>query len=253
MRPNHSQLILPGTSITANYNAGTGVLTLSGSDTVANYQQVLRTVTYNNTAQNLTTTARSITFLANDGTSNSNVGTTTVTMVSQDDAPVLDLDANDSAAGGANFATTFTEDGGAVGIADVDATLSDVDSVNFTSLTVTITNLLDGAAESLSANTAGTSITANYNSGTGILTLSGSDTVANYQQVLIVTNRYLQQHRPESDDNRKVDYIPGQRRHQQQQPGHDGSHHGGTRRRSRPRSRCQQQHRRRGRLCHIVQ
>ena len=94
------------------------------------------------------------------------------------------LDANNSAAGGADFATSFNEGGGAVGIADVDATLSDVDSANFTSLTVTITNLLDGAAESLSANTAGTSISASYNSGTGVLTLSGSDTVANYQQVL---------------------------------------------------------------------
>ena len=173
-----------GTSIVANYNSGTGILTLSGSDTVANYQQVLRTITYNNTAQNPTTTARSITFVANDGTSNSNVGTTTVSMVAQDDAPVLDLDADNSAAAGSNFATTFTEDGGAVGIADADATLSDVDTANFTSLTVTITNLLDGAAESLAANTAGTSIVANYNSGTGILTLSGSDSVANYQQVL---------------------------------------------------------------------
>ena len=38
-----------GTSITSSYNAGTGVLTLSGSDTLAHYQQVLGTVTYNNT------------------------------------------------------------------------------------------------------------------------------------------------------------------------------------------------------------
>ena len=173
-----------GTSITASYNSGTGVLTLSGSDTVANYQQVLRTVSYNNSSQNPTTTARSISFVANDGTSNSNVGTTTVTMVAQDDVPVLDLDADNSAAAGADFASTFSEGGGAVTVADADATLSDVDSANFTSLTVTITNLLDGAAESLSANTAGTSITASYNSGTGVLTLSGSDTVANYQQVL---------------------------------------------------------------------
>jgi VCBS repeat-containing protein len=98
---------------------------------------------------------------------------------------VLDLDANNSSgAAGANFTTSFTEDGGAVLIADADAALSDVDNANLSSLTVTITNLLDGAAESLTANTAGTGITANYNSGTGVLTLSGVDTVANYQQVL---------------------------------------------------------------------
>ena len=93
-----------GTSITASYNSGTGVLTLSGADTTANYQQVLRTVSYNNTSESPDTTARSITFTANDGTSDSNTGVTTVTMVAQDDAPVLDLDADDSAAAGADYA-----------------------------------------------------------------------------------------------------------------------------------------------------
>ncbi|MCG8002760.1 MAG: cadherin domain-containing protein [Candidatus Thiodiazotropha lotti] len=100
-------------------------------------------------------------------------------------AAVLDLDANDSSGQtGADFATTFTEDGGAVAITDTDATLSDSDDTHLQSLTVTITNLSDGASESLAANTSGTSIVANYNSGTGVLTLSGNDTVANYQQVL---------------------------------------------------------------------
>ena len=174
-----------GTSIIASYNSGTGVLTLSGADSVANYQQVLRTVTYDNSSQNPTTTARVMTFVANDGTDPSNVGNTTVTMNAVNNAPVLDLDADDSSgSGAADFATTFTEGLGAVTIADADASVSDVDSANLTSLTVTITNLLDGANEVLAANTGGTSITASYNSGTGVLTLSGADTVANYQQVL---------------------------------------------------------------------
>ena len=84
----------------------------------------------------------------------------------------------------ANFTASFTEDGGPVAMADADAVLADIDSANLTSLTVRITNLLNGASEVLAANTAGTSITANYDSGTGILTLSGADTVAHYQQVL---------------------------------------------------------------------
>ena len=160
-------------------------MTLSGADSVANYQQVLRTVSYNNTSENPDTTARSITFKANDGTNDGNVATTTVTMIAQDDAAVLDLDADDSSGeSGADYATSFTENGGSVGIADADATLSDIDSATFSSLTVTITNLLDGADELLSADTTGTSISASYDSGTGVLTLSGSDSVANYQQVL---------------------------------------------------------------------
>ena len=110
--------------------------------------------------------------------------TFTVTVNPVNDAPVLDLDADDSLAVGLDFASTWTEGAGPVVIADSDAALSDVDSANLSSLTVTITNLLDGTAEVLAANTSGTSITANYVSATGVLTLSGSDSVANYQQVL---------------------------------------------------------------------
>ena len=50
---------------------------------------------------------------------------------------------------GADFANTWTENGGPVAIADADAVLSDVDSANLVSLTVTLTNRLDGAAEVL--------------------------------------------------------------------------------------------------------
>ena len=100
-------------------------------------------------------------------------------------APVVDLDANNSSgATGSNFNRTFTENGGAVTIADVDATIVDIDSVNLTGMTVSLSANPDGAAESLSANTTGTSITANYNSSTGVLSLSGTDTTANYQKVL---------------------------------------------------------------------
>jgi len=188
-RPNGGQESLAadttGTSISASYNNGSGVLTLTGVDSVANYQQVLRTIEYDNTSSNPDTTDRTITFVANDGEDDSNVATATVVMNASNDAPTLDLDADDSSGSlGADYDTTFTEDGGAVLIADSDATISDVDDTNLESLTVTITNLLDGTAESLAADTTGTSISASYNSGTGILTLSGVDTVANYEQVL---------------------------------------------------------------------
>ncbi|MCL5279171.1 MAG: cadherin domain-containing protein [Planctomycetes bacterium] len=114
-------------------------------------------------------------------------GTVTATILvhAVNDAPVLDLDADDSGGrAGADFAATFTEGGPAVGIADTDAILSDVDNAMLSSLTVTITNLKDGAAESLTADTTGTAILAGYDTGTGVLTLSGTDSVAHYQQVL---------------------------------------------------------------------
>ncbi len=121
--------------------------------------------------------------------------------------PTMDLDANNSSGtSGANFGTTFTENGGSVLIADTDATLTDSDSTHLTSLTATITNLLDGTAESLSAVTTGTSITASYDSGTGVLTLSGTDTVANYQQVLR-TIRYNNTSESPTTTARTVEFI----------------------------------------------
>jgi len=84
---------------------------------------------------------------------------------------------------GIDFAATFTEGQGAVPIVDpVGLTLEDLDNLHLTGATVTITNLLDGTGEVLAADTSNTSISANYNN--GILTLSGIDTVENYQQVL---------------------------------------------------------------------
>ncbi|MGJ0486818.1 MAG: tandem-95 repeat protein [Methylomicrobium sp.] len=76
-----------GTSITASYSAPT--LTLTGTDTVAHYQQVLRSVTYSNGSQNPDPTARSIDFKVNDGSIDSNMVTTTLTVVSVNDAPSL--------------------------------------------------------------------------------------------------------------------------------------------------------------------
>jgi len=51
--------------ITSSYNATTGVLTLSGSATAADYQATLRMVTYTNTSASPTTSARVITFSLN--------------------------------------------------------------------------------------------------------------------------------------------------------------------------------------------
>jgi uncharacterized repeat protein (TIGR01451 family) len=54
-----------GTDITADYS--NGVLTLTGTASLAAYQQVLSSVKYSNTAQPPNTTARTIDFVVNDG------------------------------------------------------------------------------------------------------------------------------------------------------------------------------------------
>lgn len=101
-------------------------------------------------------------------------------------APVLDLN---GLAAGIDFAATFIEDGGAVVIVDpANLTVSDPDSPNLASAMVTITNLLDSGQETLAVSAAtvapNTPITAAFNAATGVLTLSGSATLTQYQAAL---------------------------------------------------------------------
>ncbi len=83
-----------GTSITATYNAGNGVLTLTGSDTVAHYKTVLDSVTYgfNSAAGDPTSggtdTSRTIEWTVDDGTATSLPANSTVTVERGQQAPL---------------------------------------------------------------------------------------------------------------------------------------------------------------------
>jgi lipopolysaccharide export system protein LptA len=165
-----------GTGITASYDSGTGVLTLTGSASVAAYQGVLDSVTYSSSSENPTDygtdTSRGISWSVYDGTVDSNTVSSSVTVVGVDQAPVL-------AAGG----TVTYNGGGVAAIADARLVVSDADSKTLASATVAITSGLY-AGDTLAATTTGTNITATYNATTGVLTLTGTDTVANYEAVL---------------------------------------------------------------------
>ena len=82
-----------GTSITASYNASSGVLSLTGSDTLAHYQQVLDSVSYSSSSQNPTNSgadpSRTVSWVVNDGTLSSATQTTTVNITAVDNAPAL--------------------------------------------------------------------------------------------------------------------------------------------------------------------
>ena len=85
---------------------------------------------------------------------------------------------------GSAGAVTFVEGGPAVAVAP-NLTVTDPESYTLTSATVAVSGgPLDAGAELLAATTAGAYITASYNSAAGILTLSGTDTLADYQKVL---------------------------------------------------------------------
>ena len=86
-----------GTSIVATYNHPT--LTLAGDDTVAHYQQVLRSITYQNAAPTPVIGERAIEFQATSNGQSSNKALRNVTVVGVNDPPV-----------GANATVTTAED-----------------------------------------------------------------------------------------------------------------------------------------------
>ncbi len=89
--------------ITGSFNSSTGVLTLSGSASIANYQTALRTVTYTNSSGSPTTTTRTVTFLVNDGSGDSNSTTRNIDFSATNNAPVITQ--------GTSTSVTMDEDG----------------------------------------------------------------------------------------------------------------------------------------------
>ncbi len=117
--------------ITGNYNSGTGVLTLTGTTTVANYQTALRTVTYQNGSDNPTAT-RTITFTANDGFTGGSA-TRGIAITAVNDAPVNTVPGPQTTA--EDTAKVFSSgNGNQISVADVDL------NANPIKITLTATN-----------------------------------------------------------------------------------------------------------------
>jgi hypothetical protein len=57
----------PQNGITGTFNPATGILTLTGSATVAHYQIALRSVTYANTSATPSTATRTLSVVVSDG------------------------------------------------------------------------------------------------------------------------------------------------------------------------------------------
>ena len=60
-------------TITGVWDAVTGTMTLTGSDTLANYEAALRSVTYENTSDDPSALTRTVSFTVNDGDVDGNV------------------------------------------------------------------------------------------------------------------------------------------------------------------------------------
>ena len=147
-----------------------GVLTLSGNDSVANYQAALRQVTFENTSFNPTDGVRTLTWTVDDGTDDSTAVTSQVDLGGVNDPPVIS----------AGVTTGFTEDAGAVTI-DTTIAISDPENDDMSAATVQFVSGFVAGNDVLGY--AG-SLTSAYDSNTGVLTLTGTDSIANYEAAL---------------------------------------------------------------------
>ena len=159
-------------AITGTYTAGTGMLALTGTASLAEYQAALRSITFSGTSDT-PTAAKVVTFVADDGTTASAAATRDLTVTPVDDPPVVTTSAG---------TTAFTEDGGPVAV-DGALTVTDPDSAQLTGATVAITADHD-AVEDVLAVAGALGISGSYSSATGLLTLSGTADVGDYQTVL---------------------------------------------------------------------
>ena len=150
--------------ITGSFDAGAGVLTLSGTATRAQYEAALRSVTFGSSSENPATGAgagdRVISFQVRDGGLASVAENVTVAVSNANDAPTA-----------TNLTQTvaYTEDPGSP-VALGDIVVSDVDTGETITATLTLSEPLAG---SLSTGTFG-SATSTYTAGTGVWTVTGS-------------------------------------------------------------------------------
>jgi len=84
--------------ITGHWDASAGTLTLTGTSTVANYQTALRSIAYNNTSDTPSTLARTVSFVATNGSASSNAATRNISITAVNDEQVIGINTGTSVA-----------------------------------------------------------------------------------------------------------------------------------------------------------
>jgi hypothetical protein len=198
--------------IIGSYNAATGVLTLSGTATIANYQAALESVTYSSTSSNPSNsgadTSRTVSWNVTDGTLSSNTISTTVntddavTLTTGKDtvtlggieilAPVKTLSTGDVITPGTGYNYIQLVGGGAFSLA-TPTTLSNVQVVNAqeatgsalqsitlrSGLNVTVNVASGGAGTGITITGANDASTINLGTGTDTVTLGSANETIN--------------------------------------------------------------------------
>jgi gliding motility-associated-like protein len=158
--------------LTGSYNSGSGVLTITGDGTLAQYDQALRSVTYQNSSEDPSETTRTVQFIINDGTENSLPFQRDINVIAVNDRPVI---------AGTSGATAYLWINPV--IINNTMSVSDVDDTQIVSARIAIANNLVANEDFLYfINQNG--ITGSYDAATGILNLTGAGSFANYAAAL---------------------------------------------------------------------
>ena len=95
--PNADDLVFSGVgNISGSWDSVAGILTLSGIDTVDNYQTALRAVEFRNTSESPEVGTRAIQFSVSDGEAESNSQARSVAVIATNDAPAMHYFSGDS-------------------------------------------------------------------------------------------------------------------------------------------------------------
>ena len=180
-----------------------GVLTLTGTASVADYQAALRQVTYQNTSDQPTADARIIRFEVTDGTGGqSNVLTREVVVVAVEDTlQVVDLETT----------PLYFSIGRAPVVVSRSVRLEDPDSETLDRLVITLDPETYVAADDSLGLRAGGELTADWNDAAGVLTLTGTAPLATYQEslrTLVYFNRNVETE--ESDRTLQIQGFSGE-------------------------------------------
>ncbi len=192
---------LPFASFSGGNEADLIVTLTSNSATPAAIQALLGALRYRNSGDDPTVKGteptRAFEVVFNDGANTKDASSTTtaltaslsglLTLTDVNDAPELDLDDNNSSGAlVADYRTVFVNGGSAVTVVDLDASLLDRDHALLQSLTLQLTNALDGAQEGLQVSgplPAGIS-TGGYNPATRTLVFTGPATPDDFEDAL---------------------------------------------------------------------
>ncbi|WP_218568399.1 tandem-95 repeat protein [Pseudomonas sp. LS-2] len=169
------------TAITTTVN-GQIVLTLTGAATSAEYEAVIKSITFHNGSDDPRVVDRNITVTVNDGQNDSVPVTSTVHVTAVNDAPVLDLNSADGALQTGN-AVTYVENGKALNIMGTVA-IADPDNTTLKGATITLSNAQTGDVLGI-ASQFGIKVTnSGIVNGKITITLSGDASVASYEKAI---------------------------------------------------------------------